>query len=76
MMAHDHWIDDISAVQTTPPFEIQLAAHVQDIYEMISDHITLTTLALHVLCPPSVCQLRLTGPPLSSGLCASRHGTI
>ena len=74
MMAHDHGINDVSAVQTTPPFEVQLAAHVQDIHELVPDHIALTTLASHAVYPPLVCQLLLTGPLLSGTLCAPRHG--
>jgi hypothetical protein len=66
MMVHDHGIDDVSAVQTTPPFEIQLAAHVQDIHELVPDHIALTTLASHAVYPPLVCRLFLTGPFLST----------
>lgn len=47
VMAHDGRVGDVSAVQTTPPSEIHLAAHVQDVHKMIADHIALTTLASH-----------------------------
>jgi hypothetical protein len=46
-MAHNDWVGDSSAVQTTPPSEIHLAAPVQDVHKMIADHIALTTLASH-----------------------------
>lgn len=49
VMTHDDGVGDVSAVQTTPPSEIHLAAHVQDVHKMIADHIALTTLASHKL---------------------------
>jgi hypothetical protein len=48
-MAHNHGVGDVSTVQTTPPFEINLAAGVQKVHKMIADHIALTTLASHGL---------------------------
>ena len=48
-MAHNDGVGDVSTVQTTPPFEINLAAGVQKVHKMIADHIALTTLASHRL---------------------------
>jgi hypothetical protein len=48
-MAHNDGVGDVSTVQTTPPFEINLAAGVQKVHKMIADHIALTTLASHGL---------------------------
>src|SRR5712692_4497227 len=49
VMAHNDGVGDVSTVQTTPPFEINLAAGVQKVHKMIADHIALTTLASHRL---------------------------
>jgi len=49
VMAHNDGVGDVSTVQTTPPFEINLAAGVQKVHKMIADHIALTTLASHGL---------------------------
>ena len=57
LMAHDDRIGDASTIQTTPPAEIQLTAPTQKIHKMITDHITLTTLASHSL-PPILCVAR------------------
>jgi hypothetical protein len=48
-MAHNNGVGDVSTIQTTPPFEIYLAAHVQKVHKMIADHTALTTLASHRL---------------------------
>jgi len=53
-MAHNNWVGDLSTIQTTPPFEIYLAAHIQNVYKMIADHTALTTLASHRLSPDIV----------------------
>src|SRR6266849_2424025 len=47
VMAHNDGVGDVSTIQTTPPFEINLAAGVQKVQKMIADHIALTTLASH-----------------------------
>jgi hypothetical protein len=48
-MAHNDGVGDVSTIQTTPPCEIYLAAHVQKVHKMIADHVALTTLASHRL---------------------------
>ena len=47
VMAHNHWVGDISAVQTTPPCEIHLAADIQNVHKMIADEVAATALTLH-----------------------------
>jgi hypothetical protein len=47
VMAHNNGVGDVSTIQTTPPFEIYLAAHIQNVHKMIADHTALTTLASH-----------------------------
>src|SRR5688572_30921578 len=47
VMPHNHRVGDIPTVQAAPPVEIHLAACVQNVHEMIMDHMALTTLALH-----------------------------
>src|SRR5437016_6259470 len=54
VMAHNNWVGDLSTIQTTPPFEIYLAAHIQNVHKMIADHTALTTLASHRLSPDIV----------------------
>src|SRR5467141_3614870 len=49
VMAHNDGVCDVSTVQTTPPFEVNLAAGVQKVHKMIADHIALATLASHRL---------------------------
>jgi len=49
VMAHNNGVGDVSTIQTTPPFEIYLAAHVQKVHKMIADHTALTTLTSHRL---------------------------
>ena len=75
VMAHNHRVGDVSTIQTTPPFEVYLAAHVQKVHKMIADHTTLTTLASHrffllmlypyswrvMCCPPSPPTMSFTG---------------
>ena len=47
VMTHNDGVGDVSTIQTTPPFEIYLAAHIQNVHKMIADHTALTTLASH-----------------------------
>ncbi len=49
VMAHNDGVGDVSTIQTTPPFEIYLAAHVPKVNKMISDHPAMTSLASHRL---------------------------
>src|SRR5512141_1688573 len=49
-MAHNEGVSDVSAVQTTPPFEVHLAADIQNVHKMFVDHIALTPFASHTLC--------------------------
>lgn len=49
VMAHNNGVGDVSTIQTTPPFDIYLAAHVQKVHKMIADHTALTTFASHRL---------------------------
>ena len=47
VMTRDDGVGDVSAVQTTPSFEIHLTADVQNIHKMIRDQAALTALASH-----------------------------
>lgn len=47
VMTRDDGVSDVSAVQTTPSFEIHLAADVMNINKMIGDQAALTALASH-----------------------------
>src|SRR5713226_2031439 len=71
VMAHNDWVGDVSTVQTTPPFEINLTAGVQKVHKMIADHIASTTLASHVLFLPLMSPLSLANQFLSE--CPSNH---
>jgi hypothetical protein len=75
-MAHNDGVGDVSTVQTTPPFEINLAAGVQKVHKMIADHIALTTLASHGLfllidvpTIPGEFRFYPTSPPTMSFTC-------
>ncbi len=65
-MAHNDGVGDVSTVQTTPPFEIHLAAAVQKVHKMIADHTALTTLAPHRLFLLMICPLSLVSQVLSA----------
>lgn len=48
VMPHNHRVGDIPTIQAAPPVEIHLAACVQNVHEIIMDHMALTTLAFHM----------------------------
>jgi hypothetical protein len=48
VMLHNDRVGDISTVQAAPPDEIHLAACVQNVHEMIMDHMALAPLASHM----------------------------
>lgn len=61
VMAHNHRVGDIPTIQTPPPVEYDVTGHIQQIYKVIANHISLTTLALHWhfllnRLPPSLAQ--------------------
>jgi hypothetical protein len=47
VMLHNDRVGDIPTIQAAPPDEIHLAACVQNVHEMIMDHMALATLASH-----------------------------
>ena len=66
VMAHNNGVGDVSTIQTTPPFELYLAAHVQKVHKMIAGHTALTTLASHRLFLLILYPLSLASQVLSS----------